>query len=65
MKESIAYYVNNGSSVYCTFPDDSKVFDRVEYSKLFRLLLKRCGYIMYVIQSCHMRGLEWCSFVCV
>jgi len=41
LKESIAYYVNNGSSVYCTFLDASKAFDRVKYSKLFRLLLKR------------------------
>jgi len=41
MKESIAYYVNNGSSVYCTFLDASNAFDRVEYSKLFRLLMKR------------------------
>jgi len=35
LKESIAYYVNNGSAVYCTFLDASKAFDRVEYSKLF------------------------------
>ena len=35
------YYVNNGNSVYCTFLDASKAFDRVEYSKLFRLLIKR------------------------
>ena len=24
-----AYYVNNGSSVYCTFLDVSKAFDRI------------------------------------
>jgi len=41
LKESIAYYVSNGNSVYCTFLDASKAFDRVEYSKLFRLLIKR------------------------
>jgi len=35
LKESIAYYVNNGNSVYCTFLDASKAFDHVEYSKLF------------------------------
>jgi len=31
LKESIAYYINNGNSVYCTFLDASKAFDRVEY----------------------------------
>ena len=41
LKESIAYYFNNGNSMYCTFLDASKAFDRVEYSKLFCLLIKR------------------------
>ena len=41
LKESISYYINNNSHVYCTFLDASKAFDRVEYSKLFRLLMKR------------------------
>lgn len=64
LKESIAYYVNNGSSVYCTFLDASKAFDRVEYSKLFRLLVKRqlpavilrMLYNMYVI---HVTCVNW------
>jgi hypothetical protein len=41
MKESIAYYVNNNSSVFCTFLDASKAFDRVHYCKLFKLLIGR------------------------
>jgi hypothetical protein len=41
LKETIAYYVRNQSSVFCTFLDASKAFDRVHYSKLFRLLFKR------------------------
>ena len=56
LKEAIAYYVNNGSSVYCTMLafyvnngttvyftmlDATKPFDRVEYCKLFRLLVSR------------------------
>ena len=41
LKETIAYYVRNQSSVFCTFLDASKAFDRVQYSKLFRLLIKR------------------------
>ena len=41
LKESISCYVNNGSSVFCTFLDASKSFDRVAYCQLFRLLIKR------------------------
>ena len=41
MKESIAYYVHNNSSVLCTFLDASKAFDRVQYCKLFKLLISR------------------------
>jgi len=41
LKESVAYYINNGSSVYCCFLDATKAFDRVEYCKLFRMLTKR------------------------
>ena len=41
MKESIAYYLHNNSSVFCTFLDASKAFDRVHYCKLFKLLINR------------------------
>ena len=41
LKESIAYYFNNGSSVFCTLLDATKAFDRVEYVKMFKLLLDR------------------------
>ena len=41
LKETVSYYVNNNSSVFCTFLDASKAFDRVHYCKLFYLLLKR------------------------
>jgi hypothetical protein len=41
LKETIAYYTKNQSSVYCTFLDASKAFDRVHYCKLFRLLIRR------------------------
>jgi len=36
LKEVISFYENNDSSVNCVF-----VFDRVEYGKLFHLLLER------------------------
>jgi hypothetical protein len=41
LKETISYYISNQSSVYCTFLDASKAFDRVHYCKLFRLLIRR------------------------
>jgi len=41
LKETITYYVTNNSSVYCSFLDASKAFDRVHYCKLFPLLVKR------------------------
>jgi len=41
LKETISYYVNNQSSAFCTFLDASKAFDRANYGKLFRLLIRR------------------------
>ena len=41
LKEAISYYINNGSSVFCTLLDATKAFDRVEYVKLFKLLIVR------------------------
>ena len=39
--EATAYFVNNGSTVYCSMLNATKAFDRVEYCKLFRLLASR------------------------
>jgi hypothetical protein len=41
VKETIAYYTNNNSNVYCVFLDATKAFDKVEYCRLFKLLLSR------------------------
>jgi len=41
LKETISYYVNSHSTVYCTMLDATKAFDRVEYSKLSRVLISR------------------------
>jgi hypothetical protein len=41
LKESLAYYAAHQSSVFCTFLDASKAFDRLRYCKLFRLLIVR------------------------
>ena len=34
LKEALAYYVDNKSSVYCAFLDATKAFDGVNYCKL-------------------------------
>ena len=49
-KEAIAYYINNGSSVFCimlegssvfcTMLDATKAFDCINYIKLFEILLQ-------------------------
>jgi hypothetical protein len=41
LKETIAYYIQNQSPVFCTFLDASKAFDKLHYCKLFKLLVKR------------------------
>ena len=41
VQEAISYYNYNGSDVHCVLLDASKAFDRVEYCKLFELLLQR------------------------
>jgi len=41
VKESIAYYLHNSSSVFCIFFNASKAFDRVHYCKLFKSLISR------------------------
>ena len=39
LTEAIAYFMNNGSAVYSTTLDATKAFDRVDYCKMFRLLV--------------------------
>jgi len=41
LKETVAYYVQNQNPVFCTFLDSTKAFDRFNYCKLFKLLVKR------------------------
>ena len=41
LKESISYYNQHQTPVFCTFLDATKAFDRLHYCKLFKLLLKR------------------------
>jgi len=39
LKESLAYYARHQSFVFCTFLDDMKAFDRIQYCNLFKLLV--------------------------
>ena len=41
VKEVISYYTSNCNSVFCTLLDATKAFDRVNYCKLFNLLIDR------------------------
>jgi hypothetical protein len=68
LKESISYYVSNQSSVFCTFLDASKAFDRVRYCKLFRLLVVRQvpALIIRVLINFYLGNfvrVHWCGIV--
>ena len=41
MRQTVNYYVDNGSRVFCCFLDASKAFDRVVHSGLFLKLIQR------------------------
>ena len=41
VKETIQYYLQNGSNVYGIVLDATKAFDRIDFCKLFREMIKR------------------------
>ncbi len=47
VQETISYYVHNGTNVYSFLLDANKAFDRVNYWKLFRILINRGFCPMY------------------
>ena len=50
LKETVNYYVNNGSRVFCSFLDASKAFDRLVHSGLFiKLMNKNIPYAFLLI----------------
>ena len=59
LQETICHFVNGGCNIFGLFLDATKAFDRINYVKLFRLLLKkdmdpklvRCLMHMYTNQS--------------
>ena len=48
VEEIIEFYNNNGSSVFLATLDASRAFDRVEYCKLFEILITRDMCPMYI-----------------
>ena len=51
VNEVAQYYLNNGSDAYIIMLDASKAFDRIEYAKLFTLLIERdiCPMILRLL----------------
>ena len=41
VKETISYYVNNGSTVHVLLPDAYKAFDKVNYCMLFKKCINK------------------------
>ena len=39
LRKAVSYYTNNDLFVYCVLLDTTTAFDRVQYSKLFEILL--------------------------
>jgi hypothetical protein len=67
LKETISYYTHNRSSVYCTFLDATKAFDRVNYCKLFTKLIDRHlpPFILRLLINCYVDNVmqvSWLGF---
>jgi len=52
LKETLSYYTVDGGVASCTLLDATKAFDRVNYCKLFRLLMQRNVTYLRVILDC-------------
>jgi len=63
INEVIQYYSNNDSNIYVCMLDATKAFDRVEYTKLFKLMLSKgiCFLVarvlagLYTNQTCNVK----------
>jgi len=70
LKETMDYYNKNQSSAFCTFYDASKAFDRVQYCKLFKILIRRNLYkhsllvrVLINFYMCNFVLISWCDRV--
>ena len=52
LKEYIAYYKNRGATVFITFLDASKAFDRLNYLLQFDKLVKKCVPVFIIKLLC-------------
>ena len=52
LKEYIEYYKNRGTTVFVTFLDASKAFDRLNYWLLFDKLVKKCVPLFIIKLLC-------------
>jgi hypothetical protein len=64
LKETLAYYISNDGLVYGVMPDATKAFDRVDYCKLFREVLKRnlpAAYVRFMLNvyNNHITRIRW------
>ena len=64
MKQAVSYYINYGRSVYCTLLDAIKAFDRVDYCKLFRILIDKklptvCIRLLANMYTNHVTRVAW------
>ena len=48
LKETVDYYINNGSRVYCAFLDASKAFDRLVHTGLFLKLMSKGVPLIFI-----------------
>ena len=48
LKQTVNYYVNNGSRVFCSYLDASKAFDRIIHSGLFIKMMERQTPLVFI-----------------
>ena len=57
LKETVAYYTSNESSVHCVMLDATKAFDCVDYYKMFTKLINRNISPVIFVKFIHQSGL--------
>ena len=62
-KESINFYLRGGSSVYFVMLDASKAYDKVEYHRLFQILIKKklCPTLILIFNQYLQQSSMYCG----